>query len=351
MPDFSRLLSELRRRNVLKAGGAYLAGAWLLVQLAATVLPVLGAPDWVLRVLLFVLAVGLPLMLAFAWAFELTPEGLKRTEEVDPARSQTKETGRRIQYLIIGLLGLAVVVLAADRFAGGEAAPPPGAAASQAAAVPTAALPDGTAAVAVMPFTTSGPETDVWREGMVSLLTTNLDGMGRLRAIDKRTVLARWRERVPEGGTADLATTLDAARAAQASVAVVGDVIAVGETMRISAAVHDTETGATLGRLQAEGDADDFMALIDQLTVQAVEAARRSGEAGSGEALPVPDVSALTTTSLPALRAYLDGERLYRQSRFEQAMSARWSGPFSSTPPSRWPTSASPMPTCIRTRA
>ena len=94
------------------------------MQLAATVLPVLGAPDWVLRVLLFVLAVGLPLMLAFAWAFELTPEGLKRTEEVDPARSQTKETGRRIQYLIIGLLGLAVVVLAADRFAGGEAAAP-----------------------------------------------------------------------------------------------------------------------------------------------------------------------------------------------------------------------------------
>jgi len=304
----------------LKAGGAYLAGAWLLVQLADTVLPVLGAPDWVLRVFLFVLAIGLPLMLAFAWAFEITPEGIRRTEEVDPAASQTKETGRKIQYLIVGLLGLTVVVLAADRLVGGEPARSASSTrASGAAGVPRATLPDGTEAVAVMPFTTSGPETDVWKEGMVSMLTTNLDGMGGLRAIDKRTVLARWRERVPEGGAADLATTLNAARAAQASVAVVGDVVSIGETMRISAAVHDTESGATLGRLQAEGNAGDFMALIDQITVQAVEAARRDGEAG-GDALPVPDVSALTTESLPALRAYLDGERLYRQSRFEQAI-------------------------------
>jgi len=305
----------------LKAGGAYLAGAWLLVQLADTVLPVLGAPDWVLRVFLFVLAIGLPLMLAFAWAFEITPEGIRRTEEVDPAASQTKETGRKIQYLIVGLLGLTVVVLAADRFVGGEPARSASSTrASGAAGVPRATLPDGTEAVAVMPFTTSGPETDVWKEGMVSMLTTNLDGMGGLRAIDKRTVLARWRERVPEGGAADLATTLNAARAAQASVAVVGDVVSIGETMRISAAVHDTESGATLGRLQAEGNADDFMALIDQITVQAVEAARRDGERSGGGALPVPDVSALTTTSLPALRAYLEGERLYRQSRFEQAI-------------------------------
>lgn len=321
MSMFSGFVSELRRRNVLKTGGAYIAGGWVFFQIAATLFPLAGAPDWVLRVLLILLVMGLPFMLAFAWAFELTPEGLKRTEEVDPAQSQTRETGRKIQYLMIGLLSVAVVVLAADRFAGSEPARPAGggAAAAQAAAVPAAELTDGMEAVAVMPFTTSGPETEVWKEGMVSMLTTNLDGMGGLRAIDKRTVLARWRERVPEGGAADLATTLNAARAAQASVAVVGDVVSIGETMRISAAVHDTESGATLGRLQAEGNAGDFMALIDQITVQAVEAARRDGEAG-GDALPVPDVSALTTESLPALRVYLDGERLYRQSRFEQAI-------------------------------
>jgi len=81
MSRLSSFWSELRRRNVLKAGGAYLAGGWVLIQLADTVLPVLGAPPWTLRVFLFILVVGFPLVLAFSWAFELTPEELKRTAE------------------------------------------------------------------------------------------------------------------------------------------------------------------------------------------------------------------------------------------------------------------------------
>jgi len=314
---FSDILSELRRRNVLKAGGAYAAGAWAFFQIADALFLLVGAPGWVSRVLMILLVLGLPFLLAFAWAFELTPEGLKRTEEVDPAQSQTRETGRRIQYLMIGLLSVAVVVLAADRFIGSE---PRAGASSEAASAQIAGLPNAPQddALAVMPFRTSGPETDVWREGMMSMLTTNLDGLGRLQAVDTRTVLARFREQVPPGTDADLATTLAAARNAQASMALVGDVVAVGETMQIAASLYDTESGDVLGRLRTEGAADDFMALIDRLTVQAVEAAR-TGEA-DGDALPVPDVSALTTESLPALRAYLRGEDLYRQSRYRDAL-------------------------------
>ena len=288
------------------------------MQLAATVLPVLGAPDWVLRVLLFVLAVGLPLMLAFAWAFELTPEGLKRTEEVDPAQSQTKETGRKIQYLMIGLLSVAVVVLAVDRFAGSEAAAPSAASGSgtaRVAGIPTAPQED---ALAVMPFTTSGPETDVWQEGMMSMLTTNLDGMGGLQAVSPRTVLARIREVGAVGTDLDLQQTLQTARATGAVQALVGSVVSTGETVRITAELYDTDTGDVHGRLRVEGEADNFLQLVDQLTVQAVEASRSAGE--GRDALPVPELSALTTTSLPALRAYLAGEALYRQTRLRAAM-------------------------------
>ena len=315
MPDFSRLLSELRRRNVLKAGGAYAAGAWVFFQIADTLFLLIGAPDWVSRVLLILLALGLPFMLAFAWAFELTPEGLKRTEEVAPARSQARETGQKIQYLIAALLGLALIGMAADRFLGGASSP----SSAETPVLPGAiSLPEDVQVIAVMPFTVSGPDTEVWHEGMVSMLTTNLDGMSGLYPIDSRTVLARWREHVPDGGGADLATTLAAARATQASVAVVGDVVSVGNVMRISASVHDTQTGRSLRRLRAEGAANDFMTLIDQVTVQAVEAAR--GGERDGRALPDPDVSALTTESLSALRAYLRGEERLRQSRFEQAI-------------------------------
>jgi len=312
---FSDFLSELRRRNVLKAGGAYAAGGWAFFQIADALFLLVGAPDWVSRVLMILLVMGLPFMLAFAWAFELTPEGLKRTEEVDPAQSQTRETGRKIQYLMIGLLSVAVVVLAADRFVGSE---PRAGASGAAATAQIAGIPDAPPdhALAVMPFRTSGPETDVWREGMMDMLTTNLDGMGGLQGISTRTVLARLRETGQQNP--DLPTTLRAARAAGAAMALVGEVISTGETVRITAAMHDTETGDIQGRLQVEGDADDFLDLVDRLTVQAVEAAR-SGESG-GDALPVPELSALTTESLPALRAYLAGEDLFRQSRIRQAI-------------------------------
>jgi len=313
---FSDFVSELRRRNVLKTGGAYIAGGWVFFQIAATLFPLAGAPDWVLRVLLILLVMGLPFMLAFAWAFELTPEGLKRTEEVDPAQSQTRETGRKIQYLMIGLLSVAVVVLAADRFIGSE---PRAGSSGETASAQGAGIPDAPQddALAVMPFRTSGPETDVWREGMMDMLTTNLDGMGGLQGVSTRTVLARLRETGQPNP--DLPTTLRAARAAGAARALVGEVISTGETVRITAAMHDTETGDIQGRLQVEGDADTFLDLVDRLTVQAVEAARSGGESG-GNALPVPELSALTTESLPALRAYLAGEDLFRQSRIRQAI-------------------------------
>ena len=306
--------SELQRRNVFRAGGAYLAASWVLLQLADTVFPALGVPGWVFRLLIFLLAIGFPLMLGFAWAFELTPEGLKRTKEVEPSVSQTRETGRNILYLIAGLLFVAVGLQVVDRVGTSSAAS--GTTSSKTETTISVDVPEDRQAIAVMPFQTSGPDTEVWREGLMSMLTSNLDGMGRLQAVSPRTILARIREIGASGSDLDLDQTLTTARAAGATMALVGSVVSTGETVRINAEVHDTETGDITGRLQVEGPENDFMTLVDRLTVQAVEAARTEQSAGSG-ALPVPNMSALTTESLPALRAYLEAEQLFRQSKVE----------------------------------
>jgi len=79
-----RFLTELRRRNVIRMAGLYLVGAWLVTQVAATLLPVFEAPAWVMKALLGVLAIGFFGALVFAWVFELTPAGLKRDAEVPP---------------------------------------------------------------------------------------------------------------------------------------------------------------------------------------------------------------------------------------------------------------------------
>ncbi len=76
------LFAELKRRNVLRMAGLYLVGAWLVVQVAGTVLPMFGAPEWLPRSVVILLALGFLPALIFSWVFELTPEGLKRDEDV-----------------------------------------------------------------------------------------------------------------------------------------------------------------------------------------------------------------------------------------------------------------------------
>src|SRR4029079_1854340 len=89
-------LTELKRRNVIRAAGLYLVGAWLIVQVAGTVLPMFGAPEWLPRSIVVLLAiVSLP-ALVFSWVYELTPEGVKREEEVAREHSITPHTGRRM---------------------------------------------------------------------------------------------------------------------------------------------------------------------------------------------------------------------------------------------------------------
>jgi adenylate cyclase len=112
----NNFFTELKRRNVIRAAGLYLVGAWLLVQVASTVLPMFGAPDWLPRSIVILLVIGFVPALVFSWAFELTPQGLKRDEDVPPEQSIGQKTGRRMDRMIIVVLVLAVAYFAVDKF-------------------------------------------------------------------------------------------------------------------------------------------------------------------------------------------------------------------------------------------
>ena len=108
--------AELRRRNVVKVAVAYAIVGWLLVEVASVVLPTFKAPEWIMQVFTFLVIVGFPLALILAWAFELTPEGIKREKDVDRSQSITHITRRKLDYLIIAVLVLALGFFAFDKF-------------------------------------------------------------------------------------------------------------------------------------------------------------------------------------------------------------------------------------------
>jgi len=98
------LFEELKRRNVFRVAIAYILLGWAVLQGADFLLDLVGSPEWVIRTLAVVGLVGFPFAVFFAWAYELTPEGLKREEEVDRNRSITPLTGKKLDRVIIGLL-------------------------------------------------------------------------------------------------------------------------------------------------------------------------------------------------------------------------------------------------------
>src|SRR3989440_9823388 len=108
--------AELKRRNVIRFAGLYLVGAWLLTQIASTVLPMFGAPDWLPRTIVILLIIGFVPALIFSWVFELTPQGLKRDEDVPPDQSIAPQTARRMNRMIIAVLVIALGYFAFDKF-------------------------------------------------------------------------------------------------------------------------------------------------------------------------------------------------------------------------------------------
>ena len=109
------IFNELKRRNVFKVGVAYIVAAWLLLQLTDVLIDLLGLAENAGKYVIFLLILGLPIALFFAWAFELTPEGIKKEKDVDRSQSVTQQTGRKLNFMIIGVMALALAYFAYDK--------------------------------------------------------------------------------------------------------------------------------------------------------------------------------------------------------------------------------------------
>ena len=171
------LFAELKRRNVFRVGIAYAITAWVLLQIIDVIVPILELPDWAPKLIFVILAIGFFPALIFAWAFELTPEGLKREKEVERTESITDVTGRKLDRIIIAVLVLAVILLMVDRFTGDEFGPT------------TAAVGKS---IAVLPFVnmSSDSEQEYFSDGITEEILNSLAAVKELKVAGRTSSFA-----------------------------------------------------------------------------------------------------------------------------------------------------------------
>src|SRR5213082_3677667 len=116
--DPKNFFAELKRRNVYKVAVAYAVVGWLLVQVTTQVFPIFEIPNWALRLIVLAIIIGFPIALVMAWAFELTPEGIKRTEDVDLAASARQPRKRAWIFVAIGGATLSIGLFFIGRYVG-----------------------------------------------------------------------------------------------------------------------------------------------------------------------------------------------------------------------------------------
>jgi len=179
----------------------------------------------------------------------------------------------------------------------------------------SATMADGPAVVAVLPFEVRGEGLDVWREGMVDVLSTNFDVFPEFRAISSRTLLARWRG-VERGGLTDQAAVLEVARETGAEYAITGSVMDTEQGLFIRGQLFDVQTGTRIGGTRVEGPADSIFALVDRLSVALMEPLLDTDV----QDRRWPRLKSVTTSSPEALKSFLEGERFFRAGEYKQAI-------------------------------
>jgi len=247
------LFQELRRRNVFKVGIAYAVSTWVLLQLTDVVAEIMELPVWAPKLILLLLAVGFVPALIIAWAFELTPEGIKLESEVERSRSVTRQTGRKLDYTIMILLGLSLAYFIWEsRYKEQLASPaiPPGTAAT--APAPTtggdgeetpeparetapAASAERRNAIAVLPFANRSDQAAdrYFTDGIHDDLLTQLSKVGAFSVISRTSVM-EYRDTAKN--LREIADELDVAHVME------GAVQRAGDRVRINVQLIDAET-------------------------------------------------------------------------------------------------------------
>ncbi len=301
------ILAELRRRNVIRVAGFYLVASWLLVQVADTLLPVFDAPGWVMKVLVGLLAAGAIPTLIFSWVYELTPDGLKRESEIDPAQSATVHTARKLDMaVIVLLLGIGALTLWGPRETGSGSlsqdrreAPAAGLAGES---EPDPVLPHP-ASIAVLPFADLSPAGDqaYFSDGMSEEILNALVKVSGLQ-VASRTSSFGFK------GQEALGVPTIAARLSVRHV-LEGSVRRAGNTLRITAQLIDAQTDRHLWSETYDRPltAENVFAIQDEIATAIVGALKTS--------LAIADVGdvALTqpTANLGAYDLYLRARALF----------------------------------------
>lgn len=288
--DLQRLFQELKRRNVFRVATAYAITGWLIIQVVATTAPQLGFPEWVPPFVTVLVLVGFPLALIFAWAFELTPEGLKKSEEVDITESVTNRTGKKLNGIIITVLSMAVIFLLVERVFFAEAA-----------FIENAEMENiSTASIAVLPFQnmSSDEENEFFSDGLSEEL------LNVLAKVDGIKVAGRTSSFQFKGQNLDLR---DVGEKLGVKHVLEGSVRKSGNQIRITAQLINAEDGYHIWSETYDRELTDIFAIQDEIS-QAVLGQLK------GHLLPEDNenlrASAMPTTDVEAYQAYLKGNTL-----------------------------------------
>jgi TolB-like protein len=238
------LVSELRRRNVLRMAALYAVAAWLIVQVAGVLIDLGNLPDRIGPIILALLAIGFPIALIVSWFYEITPEGISLEKDVAPGESITHVTGRRLDFIVISLLCAAVILFAYDKWWIG---PPP------------------EKSIAVLPFVnmSGNAEQEYFSDGISEEL------LNLLAQIPELTVISRSSAFSFKGKDVDLRTVAE-----QLNVAHVleGSVRKVGNRVRITAQLIEARSDSHLWSESYDRTLDDIFAIQDEISAGIVEA-------------------------------------------------------------------------------
>ena len=265
--------SELKRRNVFRVGIAYAVAAWVLLQVIDLVLENIAAPDWVMKVFMLGVAVGFPVAVIIAWAYEMTPEGIKRESQVDRTQSVVHTTGRKLDRIIIGFLAVAVVFLLIDPFE--YRGTPELVVVDKAKVVSNTVLSEpvsvntgdntqndekspNEASVAVLPFVnmSSDPEQEYFSDGISEEILNVLTRIPNLK------VAARTSSFQFKGKNLDVA---EIAKQLRVNHVLEGSVRKSGTTLRITTQLIEAETGFHVWSETFDRKLEDVFAIQDEI--------------------------------------------------------------------------------------
>ena len=285
---------ELKRRNVIRVAIAYGVASWFILQLADVVLENIGAPGWVMQTVMLVLAAGFPLAVIFAWAFEMTPEGIKKEKDVDRTQSITSTTGRKLDRMIIGILTVTVAYLLIDKLVLQDSVPAP-TEVVQSESVDIETPVDSGPSVAVLPFVnmSGDKENEYFSDGLTETLLHMLAQLPDLRVAARTSSFAF---KGKDTGIAEISETLGVAHVLE------GSVQKAGNRVRITAQLIRAEDGFHVWSQSYDRDLDDIFAIQDEIAKDVAGALDISLLGGSNQ----PTLS-VNTSNLTAYESYLRG--------------------------------------------